>query len=77
MIVHDIFFIILGCGLIISLPFQYYMKTIVVQFSVFLEIHQVRVLENFMRLAFVFFHKKHYLQSTLVGFQKIAKDDFT
>jgi hypothetical protein len=49
------FFITLGCALIISLPFQYYIKTIVVQFSVFLETHQVQVLEDFMRLALVLF----------------------
>jgi hypothetical protein len=30
-----------------------------------------------MRLALVLFNKKDYLQQTLVGFPKIAKDDFT
>jgi hypothetical protein len=58
------FFITLGWALIISLPFQYYIKTIVVQFCVFLEIHWVWVLEDFMRLALVLFFEKNYLLDT-------------
>ncbi len=54
-ILELLFFITLGCGLIISLSFQYYIKTIVVQFSVFLKIHWVQVLEDFMRLTLVLF----------------------
>jgi len=57
-ILELLFFITLGCALITSLPFQYYIKTIVLQFSVFLETHQVQVLEDFMRLALVLFYRK-------------------